>query len=180
MFTFFCALGRPENVPRLFDLVKPKDDKFLTAFYFALRDTLVAKDLDQATRIGLQVMLSFDTKKKFVFHVVCCIPLVCWRVVNRVQCFPQLQGRTRYRVVTLDGQLIDIAGERTNHWKMNIRSFISVPPSPLTSRPPKKKKNPSSAYIPSLLPFSLSPLFRHHEWWWQQGSSRSYVLKASV
>ena len=50
------CFGRPENVPRLFDLVKPKDDKFLTAFYFALRDTLVAKDLDQATRIGLQVM----------------------------------------------------------------------------------------------------------------------------
>ena len=48
-------LPSPEDVPRLFDLVKPKEDKFLTAFYFALRDTLVAKDLDQATRIGLQV-----------------------------------------------------------------------------------------------------------------------------
>ena len=56
VFTFFLCSVRPENVPRLFDLVKPKDDKFLTAFYFALRDTLVAKDLDQATRIGLQVM----------------------------------------------------------------------------------------------------------------------------
>lgn len=44
-------------MPRLFDLVKAKEDKFLTAFYFALRDTLVAKDLDQATRIGLQVSL---------------------------------------------------------------------------------------------------------------------------
>jgi chromosome segregation ATPase len=44
-------------VPRLFDLVKAKEEKFLTAFYFALRDTLVAKDLDQATRIALQVKL---------------------------------------------------------------------------------------------------------------------------
>ena len=44
-------------MPRLFDLVKPKEDKFLTAFYFALRDTLVAKDLDQATRIALQVRM---------------------------------------------------------------------------------------------------------------------------
>ena len=52
--TLLCYF-RPENVPRLFDLVKAKEDKFLTAFYFALRDTLVAKDLDQATRIGLQV-----------------------------------------------------------------------------------------------------------------------------
>ncbi|XP_019848995.1 PREDICTED: structural maintenance of chromosomes protein 4-like [Amphimedon queenslandica] len=63
----------PENVPRLFDLVKVKDDRYLTAFYYALTDTLVANDLDQATRIALQ-------------------------------------GRKRYRVVTLGGQLIDSSG----------------------------------------------------------------------
>ncbi|XP_071085692.1 structural maintenance of chromosomes protein 4-like [Haliotis cracherodii] len=62
----------PENVPRLFDLVKTKDAAILPAFYFALRDTLVAKDLDQATRIAY--------------------------------------GKTRYRVVTLTGQLIDTSG----------------------------------------------------------------------
>ncbi|XP_077541777.1 structural maintenance of chromosomes 4-like protein gluon [Haemaphysalis longicornis] len=44
----------PENVPRLFDLVQVKDKSILPAFYFALQDTLVADDLDQATRIGLQ------------------------------------------------------------------------------------------------------------------------------
>ncbi|KAK4242891.1 structural maintenance of chromosomes protein 4 [Achaetomium macrosporum] len=42
----------PENAPRLFDLVKPKDDKFRPAFYHALQDTLVAKDLAQANRIA--------------------------------------------------------------------------------------------------------------------------------
>ncbi|CAN7988779.1 unnamed protein product [Ixodes hexagonus] len=63
----------PENVPRLFDLVTVKDQSILPAFYFALRDTLVAKDLEQATRIGLQ-------------------------------------GRTRHRVVTLHGELIDVSG----------------------------------------------------------------------
>ena len=63
---------RPENVPRLFDLIKVKDDKILPAFYYAVRDTLVAKDLEQATRIAY--------------------------------------GKTRYRVVTLDGQLIDQSG----------------------------------------------------------------------
>lgn len=42
----------PENAPRLFDLVKPKDPKFAPAFYKALRDTLVATDLDQANRIA--------------------------------------------------------------------------------------------------------------------------------
>ncbi|KAJ1989275.1 Structural maintenance of chromosomes protein 4 [Coemansia spiralis] len=42
----------PENVPRLFDLVKPADPKFLPAFYHAISDTLVAKDMDQARRIA--------------------------------------------------------------------------------------------------------------------------------
>ncbi|XP_029636692.1 structural maintenance of chromosomes protein 4 [Octopus sinensis] len=62
----------PESVPRLFDLVKIKDSTIAPAFYFALRDTLVAKDLDQATRIAY--------------------------------------GKTRYKVVTLQGALIDISG----------------------------------------------------------------------
>ncbi|RDD47674.1 Structural maintenance of chromosomes protein 4 [Trichoplax sp. H2] len=47
-------ISTPENVPRLFDLVNISDKKFLTAFYFALRDTLVADDLDQATRIAFK------------------------------------------------------------------------------------------------------------------------------
>jgi len=45
-------LETPENVPRLFDLVKVKDSKFRPIFYHALRDTLVANDLEQATRIA--------------------------------------------------------------------------------------------------------------------------------
>ncbi|XP_053620352.1 structural maintenance of chromosomes protein 4 isoform X2 [Plodia interpunctella] len=62
----------PENAPRLFDLVKLKDLRVQPAFYFALRDTLVANDLEQATRISY--------------------------------------GTTRYRVVTLKGDVIEIAG----------------------------------------------------------------------
>ncbi|CAH1781989.1 unnamed protein product [Owenia fusiformis] len=65
-------INTPESVPRLFDLVKVKDDTILPAFYFALRDTLVANNLDQATRVAY--------------------------------------GKTRYRVVTLEGQLIDQSG----------------------------------------------------------------------
>ena len=42
----------PENVPRLFDLVQVKDERVRTAFYFALRDTLVAENLEQARRIA--------------------------------------------------------------------------------------------------------------------------------
>ncbi|CAG8530560.1 4925_t:CDS:10 [Paraglomus occultum] len=62
----------PENVPRLFDLVKPKDPRFAGVFYKALGNTLVARDLTQANRIAF--------------------------------------GKTRYRVVTLDGRLIEASG----------------------------------------------------------------------
>ncbi|XP_038603867.1 structural maintenance of chromosomes protein 4 [Tachyglossus aculeatus] len=44
----------PENTPRLFDLVKVNDEKIRQAFYFALQNTLVANNLDQATRVAFQ------------------------------------------------------------------------------------------------------------------------------
>jgi structural maintenance of chromosome 4 len=69
------AIDTPENVPRLFDLVNSKHDKFRPAFYSVLQDTLVAKDLQQANRIAY--------------------------------------GARRWRVVTLDGQLIDKSGTMT-------------------------------------------------------------------
>lgn len=65
-------ISTPEKVPRLFDLVKPKDGAFKPAFYSVLQNTLVAEDLDQAHRIAY--------------------------------------GARRWRVVTLDGQLIDVSG----------------------------------------------------------------------
>ncbi|KAK5133033.1 hypothetical protein LTR08_008238 [Meristemomyces frigidus] len=66
------SINTPENVPRLFDLVKSKHDRFLPAFYSVLQNTLVASDLEQANRIAY--------------------------------------GAKRWRVVTLDGQLIDKSG----------------------------------------------------------------------
>lgn len=66
------AIQTPEDAPRLFDLVKPKEDKFRPAFYHALQDTLVATDLAQANRIAY--------------------------------------GAKRWRVVTLNGELIDKSG----------------------------------------------------------------------
>lgn len=68
-----APISTPENSPRLFDMVKVKDESVRTAFYFALRDTLVAQDMDQATRMAFQ-------KDK------------------------------RWRVVTLKGQIIEMAG----------------------------------------------------------------------
>jgi structural maintenance of chromosome 4 len=66
-------INTPENVPRLFDLIKPKDPKFAPAFLKGVGRTLVAEDLDQANRIAFG-------------------------------------GSSRWRVVTLQGQLIDASG----------------------------------------------------------------------
>lgn len=63
-----------QQAPRLFDLVQVSDQKFMPSFYFALRDTLVAKDLDEATTIAYQ------------------------------------GNQCKYRVVTLDGQLVELSG----------------------------------------------------------------------
>uniref|UniRef100_A0AAY4E0C5 Structural maintenance of chromosomes protein n=1 Tax=Denticeps clupeoides TaxID=299321 RepID=A0AAY4E0C5_9TELE len=70
------SISTPENIPRLFDMVKVKDEAVRPAFYFALRDTLVAADLEQATRVAFQ-------KNK------------------------------RWRVVTLQGQIIEQSGTMT-------------------------------------------------------------------
>ncbi len=67
------SISTPENIPRLFDMVRVTDESVRPAFYFALRDTLVAADLEQATRVAFQ-------KNK------------------------------RWRVVTLQGQIIEQAG----------------------------------------------------------------------
>uniref|UniRef100_A0AAQ5Y8C2 Structural maintenance of chromosomes protein n=1 Tax=Amphiprion ocellaris TaxID=80972 RepID=A0AAQ5Y8C2_AMPOC len=68
-----ASIRTPEDCPRLFDMVRVKDESVRPAFYFALRDTLVAQDMEQATRIAFQ-------KDK------------------------------RWRVVTLKGQIIEMAG----------------------------------------------------------------------
>lgn len=77
----------PENVPRLFDLIKPRDPKFAQAFYSATKDTLVAKDLTQANRIAY--------------------------------------GAKRWRVVTLDGQIIDLSGTMSGGGTKALRGKMS-------------------------------------------------------
>lgn len=39
----------PEGVPRLFDLVKVQDERMKLAFFAALGNTIVAKDIDQVS-----------------------------------------------------------------------------------------------------------------------------------
>ncbi|KAI0982114.1 hypothetical protein GJ496_007060 [Pomphorhynchus laevis] len=41
-----------ENVPRIFDVITVSDDVLRPAFYFAFRDTVIASDLDQASRLA--------------------------------------------------------------------------------------------------------------------------------
>lgn len=43
--------GNPD-APRLFDLVKPADENLKAAFYYALRDTVVARNMDRAAEIA--------------------------------------------------------------------------------------------------------------------------------
>ncbi|WFD34634.1 Structural maintenance of chromosomes protein 4 [Malassezia cuniculi] len=78
----------PENVPRLFDLVEPREPKFAPAFYHQMRDTLVANDLAQAKRIAY--------------------------------------GAKRWRVVTLDGQLIDKSGTMSGGGGRVMRGAMSA------------------------------------------------------
>ena len=70
---------RPENVPRLFDLVTLVDERYRPAFYYVLRDTLVADDIEQASRVAYGGSGGGGSG-------------------------------TRFRVVTLDGKLIERSG----------------------------------------------------------------------
>ncbi|KAF1920585.1 RecF/RecN/SMC [Ampelomyces quisqualis] len=81
------AVQTPEDVPRLFDLVKPKDEKLRPAFFQVLTNTLVAKDLNQAERIAY--------------------------------------GAKRWRVVTLDGNLIDTAGTMSGGGSRVVKGKMS-------------------------------------------------------
>ncbi|KAL3723276.1 hypothetical protein ACJRO7_035458 [Eucalyptus globulus] len=45
-------VSTPEGVPRLFDLIKVQDERMKLAFYAAIGNTIVAENLDQATRIA--------------------------------------------------------------------------------------------------------------------------------
>ncbi|KAL1919784.1 uncharacterized protein VTP21DRAFT_1715 [Calcarisporiella thermophila] len=78
----------PDNVPRLFDLVTPKEPKFAPAFYSVLKNTLVARDLKHANQIA------FGNKQ-------------------------------RWRVVTLDGQLIDKSGTMSGGGTRVMRGSMS-------------------------------------------------------
>ena len=66
------AFRMPNNCERLFDLIKYKNQRLAAAFYFALRDTLVAPDLKTASGVAY--------------------------------------GNTRHRVVTINGELIEVSG----------------------------------------------------------------------
>ncbi|KAJ5079147.1 structural maintenance of chromosomes protein [Anaeramoeba ignava] len=84
-----APIKTPENIPRLFDLIEFKKDSYKIAFYYALRDTLVAEDLSQAKRVAFNY-------------------------------------KTRYRVVTLQGQLIDISGTMSGGGKKILKGGMNT------------------------------------------------------
>ncbi|CAK7270027.1 Structural maintenance of chromosomes protein 4 [Sporothrix epigloea] len=91
-----APIRTPEDAPRLFDLIKAKDDRFRPAFYHALQDTLVAKDLAQANRIAY--------------------------------------GAKRWRVVTLDGELIDKSGTMSGGGSTIVKGLMSSKLVPDTTK----------------------------------------------
>lgn len=55
----FVGVASRPGIPRLYDLVKIKDDKLRPAFMYAMQNTLVADTLDQAARI------SYNSDRRF-------------------------------------------------------------------------------------------------------------------
>lgn len=80
--------GNPASVKRLFDLINPKDKKFLPAFYSKLRDTLVASNLQEAKTVAY--------------------------------------GPKRFRVVTLDGKLVDTSGTMSGGGNRFARGIMQL------------------------------------------------------
>ncbi|KAJ2682140.1 Structural maintenance of chromosomes protein 4, partial [Coemansia spiralis] len=83
-------VATPEDVPRLFDLITPADSKYLPAFYHALGDTVVAKDMEQARRVAY--------------------------------------GRRRFRVVTLEGNVLEASGTMSGGGSRVARGAMSSTP----------------------------------------------------
>ena len=80
-----APVGIPNVAQRLFDLITPSTSAVRPAFYTALRDTLVVRDLDTAVNVAYE------------------------------------GGRAKWRVITLDGNLIDQSGTMSGGGKA-IRS----------------------------------------------------------
>jgi structural maintenance of chromosome 4 len=76
----------PAGAQRLFDLLRDVDPQHVGAFYFALRDTLVARDLTTARQIAF--------------------------------------GARRWRVVTVDGALIDLSGTMSGGGSRVVKGLI--------------------------------------------------------
>ncbi|KAJ2767954.1 Structural maintenance of chromosomes protein 4, partial [Coemansia nantahalensis] len=83
-------VATPEDVPRLFDLVTPADAKFLPAFYHAMGDTVVARDMEQARRVAY--------------------------------------GRRRFRVVTVEGNVLEASGTMSGGGSRIARGAMSSTP----------------------------------------------------
>ena len=84
----------PEGVPRLFDLVRVQEERMKLAFYVALRNTVVAHDLDQVYFSLCDDLLDIGASN-FILHTL------IWNlsISNHVcltlhKCHPQMLGNT--------------------------------------------------------------------------------------
>lgn len=63
------SVSTPEGVDRLFDLVKIPDERMKLAFFAALRNTVVANDLDQVSSTSLAENSVLIINARFVIHL---------------------------------------------------------------------------------------------------------------
>ncbi|CAG4980755.1 unnamed protein product [Colias eurytheme] len=102
----------PENVPRLFDLVQVKDQRVLAAFYYAPENVPRLFDLVQVK----------DQRVLAAFYYALRDTLVA----NELEQASRIAyGATRYRVVTLSGDVIEIAGTMSGGGKTVSRGRMS-------------------------------------------------------
>eukprot|EP00158_Paraphelidium_tribonemae_P008722 Partr_v1_DN28660_c1_g1_i2_m49378 putative structural maintenance of chromosomes protein len=87
----------PENALRMIDLIKPGRPEYLKAFYYVVKETLIADDLDQANRLAF--------------------------------------GAERWKVVTLDGNVIDKAGTMSGGGSKKVRGAFNKHAAPAESGP---------------------------------------------
>lgn len=75
------SVSTPEGVPRLFDLIKVQDERMKLAFFAALGNTVVAKDLDQVISsffVTLWIILLIWKWKNAVLYVHKFYVKACW------------------------------------------------------------------------------------------------------
>ena len=79
-------VSTPEGVPRLFDLIKVQDERMKLAFFAALGNTVVAKDIDQVY-YSHSLLHSFSFLKHKYTKTKHILGVLLWKHVYTIHCY---------------------------------------------------------------------------------------------